>query len=800
MKYLFTWCLSFCIQVLGHTQLVHFFDEDTRQPIEHVFLLSEVPKLSTSSNADGQADVSLFKEVKIIEIRSLAYETIFKTYAELIAIEKISLRKDGLLLDPIVISATRWNQVSTSSPSKILTISKKDIQLQNPQSAADLLALSSEVFIQKSQQGGGSPMIRGFSTNRLLYSVDGVRMNTAIFRSGNLQNVISIDPFAIEKTEILFGPGSVIYGSDAIGGVMSFQTLEPQSAEGEEVLVKGSTLARFASANKEKTAHVDVNVGWKKWAILSSLSSNDFGDLKMGSHGPKEYLRPFYVQRIDQQDAVIQNEDPLIQRPSAYTQINMMQKLQYKPDENWKFQYALHYSATSSYSRYDRHIQYRNGSPRYGEWNYGPQIWMMNHFNILNAISNKFYDQANLSFAIQNFEESRIDRNIHQPDRHIRTENVEAYAINLDFNKSIHTKHKLYYGIEWVLNDVHSEGRDEDISNGISKPGPSRYPQANWSSYAAYLNNEFKISEKMLLQGGIRFNQYKINADFDTTFYPFPFTKTKIQNGAIIGSVGLVYRPVETWILRSNLSTGFRAPNIDDMGKVFDSEAGSVIIPNPDLKAEYAYNMDFGIAKIFNSTIKVDISAYYTYLKDAMVRRDFNLNGQDSIYYNGELSRVQAIQNAAFTRVYGIQAGIEIKLPANFSILSKYNYQVGKEENDDNSTSPSRHAPPGFGVTRLNYTVNKLTLQIYVNYSEGKTYDDLPQEERGKPEIYALDDDRKPFSPTWYSINFKAMVQLNEIFSIQSGLENISDQRYRTYSSGIVSSGRNFILSLKATI
>ena len=125
-------------------------------------------------------------------------------------------------LQEIVISGNRWCQEIDVIPTKITRLNLEQTNAYNPQTAADMLGLSGEVFIQKSQYGGGSPMIRGFSTNRLLYSVDGVRMNSAIFRSGNLQNVISLDPFAIRETEILFGPGAVSYGSDAIGGVMLF--------------------------------------------------------------------------------------------------------------------------------------------------------------------------------------------------------------------------------------------------------------------------------------------------------------------------------------------------------------------------------------------------------------------------------------------------------------------------------------------------------------------------------------------------------------------------------------------------
>lgn len=785
------WSFFACAQVITIT------DMETGEPLEQVTLTSENPFAFANTNAEGQATISAFRGAEIIEIRTLAYKTELKSFAELEAASfNLQLTLSSMDIDEIVISATRWNQTSSDIPSKITTISPRDVAQQNPQTAADLLGISGEVFIQKSQQGGGSPMIRGFATNRLLYAVDGVRMNTAIFRSGNIQNVISLDPFATEKTEILFGPGSVFYGSDAIGGVMSFQTLTPQLSLSDKPFVAGKAVTRYSSANNEKTGHFDINVGWKKWGMVSSLSSNDFGDLKMGSYGPDEYLRPFYVQRQDSTDVVITNDDTRVQRPSEYSQINLMQKLRFTPNEKWDFQFGFHYSETSDYSRYDRHIRYRNGLPRYGEWYYGPQKWMMNNLNINHDGHNSMYDQMTIRMAQQFFEESRIDRDINNPERHIRIEEVDAYSINLDFNKSTGRNNKLFYGLEFVQNDVTSTGTDEDISTGVSMPGPSRYPQSTWISYAAYVSDQYNFSEELLLQAGLRYNQFKLDAAFDTTFYPFPFTTANLNNGALTGSLGFVYRPTDEWVISANLSTAFRAPNVDDVGKVFDSEPGSVVVPNPDLEAEYAYSADVGIAKVFGDVVKIDLTGYYTILQNAMVRRDYTLNGQDSIVYSGELSQVQAIQNAAVANVYGVQAGIEVKLPEGFGFSSDFNYQKGEEELDDGSTSPSRHAAPWFGTSRLTYAANKLNLQFYAVYSGGVEYENLPEEEKGKPEIYAVDADGNPYSPDWYTLNFKALYQFASHFSVGAGIENLTDQRYRPYSSGIVAPGRNFILSL----
>ena len=800
MNKMLLWCLLVGATNLASAQIVTIKDRQSGLPIETATLTSASPREITTTNTKGQAELSVFKGAERIEIRALGYQTELTSYAALEAANyEFTLLESTLNFDEVIVSATRWNQAAKDIPTKVISISSKDIALQNPQTAADMLANSGYVFMQKSQQGGGSPMIRGFATNRLIYTIDGVRMNTAIFRGGNIQNVISLDPFATEKAEVVFGPGSVIYGSDAIGGVMSFQTLTPQFSTNMEPLIGGKVVTRYSSANQEKTGHLDLNVGWKKWAMVSSISSNDYGDLKMGSDGPKEYLRPFYVQRQDSTDVVIANEDPRIQRPSRYSQINMMQKLRYAPNEKWDFQYGFHHSETSEYSRYDRHIRYRsNGQPRYGEWAYGPQKWNMNNLNIAHNGATGIYDQMNLRIARQFFEESRIDRDINKVERHIRIEEVIANSVNLDFNKSVGKKNKLFYGVEWVQNKVASTGIDEDISIGIAVPGPARYPQSTWASYGVYLSDQYLVSDKFSVQAGMRYNRFNLDARFDTTFYPFPFVDANLNNGALTGSLGFVYRPTKDWVLSANGASAFRAPNVDDIGKVFDSEPGAVVVPNPDLEAEYAWSGDVGIARIFGGVLKIDLTGYYTNLQNAQVRRDFTLNGQDSIDYDGTLSKVQAIQNAAIANVYGIQAGVEAKFGRGFGFSTDFNFQKGEEELDNGTSSPSRHAAPWFGISRLTYTAQNLHLQISAEYSGERTFEDMAVEEQGKPEIYAVDANGNPYAPGWYTLNFNAMYRFTDHLSVSAGIENLSDQRYRPYSSGIVAPGRNFILSLRA--
>lgn len=806
MRSILSWFFVFGMLQFGHTQTGIILNKEGKIPLESVILSSENPVIQKITNKNGQVDLGDFSTAEKIEIRYIGFKTIIESYQSIK--EKgfiIYLEEAGITLDEMVISASRWQESSKGIPSKIRTMSKSDIQLLQPQTAADLLGISGEVSIQKSQQGGGSPMIRGFATNRLLYVIDGVRMNTAIFRAGNIQNVISLDPFTIENAEVIFGPGSVIYGSDAIGGVMNFQTTAPKLANDKKWVTNTVVNSRYSSANREKTIHGTLQIGTKKFASVTSYSFHHFGDLKMGKYGPDSYLRPFYVNQVENMDKIIQNANPRIQVPSGYDQQNIMQKFLYKPSEKWEIQYGFHHSATTSYPRYDRLIEVNtSGVPISAVWNYGPQIWQMNHFSVQHTGNNLLYDALTFRMAHQYFEESRIDRNFSGSNRYrLRTqvEKVNALSINIDLKKTL-KKGILYYGLESVGNKVSSQATAKNIQTEAPILVADRYPQAQWNSYAIFGNYQYPVSKKYTAQLGIRYNLFNMEADFsrNLVFFPFAFKTTNIQNGAFSGNAGLVISPDDKTKISLNAATGFRAPNVDDMGKMFDFVAGEVVVPNVNLSAETAYNGELNVSKLIGNSLKIDLTGYYTYLKDAMVRRATKVDGKDSILYNGKLSKTYSIQNAAFAEIYGFHAGFEIDLPLGFYLSSRYNFQIGKEEMNSGATSRSRHAAPAFGLSTLGYKKEKIHLQFYAVYSASVSYENLNEEERQKPAIYARDENGKPYSPSWYTLNMKGMFTVFKSSTLNIGLENLTNQRYRTYSSGIVAPGFNAIIGFSVLI
>ena len=786
------------VVVLLCSQEVIILDKESKLPLEMVTISNLEGTKMVATDINGKASLDEFVDDEMLIFQFLGYNNLKKQKSVLLEKGlKVYLSPKSFTLDDIVISASKFSQRKTDVPQRIATIKAKDVAFQNPQTAADLLESSGEVFVQKSQQGGGSPMLRGFATNRILLSVDGVRMNNAIFRSGNVQNVISLDPFAIDKTEVFFGPGSTLYGSDAIGGVMSFYTLEPQFSQNDKPYVKGNFTARYASANNENSGHFDINIGLKKWAFVTSISHNRYDDLRIGKHGPDDFLRRTYVDRINNQDVEIENSNPLIQRFSGYNQTNVMQKARFKHN-NVDLTYAFHYSTTSDIDRFDRLTRERGGALVSAEWYYGPQVWMMNHLKFNYTKANTLFDEMSLNFAHQHFEESRNDRNVGSDILRQRFEMVNAYSLNADFTKNLSKKVNVNYGAELVYNDVISLATDNNIVSNMLRPGATRYPMSNWLSMAVYFSTNYQMSEKVNLSAAIRYNHFVLNSEFDTSFYPINFTEAQINNGSPTGSVGFTYLPEKSTIIKGHFSTGFRSPNVDDIGKVFDSEPGSVTMPNPALRAEYAYSVDVGIRRVFNDLFSLELNGFYTFLSNAMVRRDFQLNGQDSIVYDGALSQVQAIQNAANANVYGLQALVELRLKNGFYAQSILNFQRGEEELDDGSLSRSRHTAPLFGVSRVGYRKGKIHVELNSMYSGAVSAANMPFEESRKDEIYAKDENGLNFSPSWYTLNLRAGYKLHKNFSVNAGLENITNQRYRTFSSGIAAAGINFIMSLTA--
>lgn len=704
---------------------------------------------------------------------------------------------DTLQLQELIVSASKFGELKRNVPFQIEQIKARDINFRNAMNSADMLTQSGQVFMQRSQAGGGSPVLRGFEANRVLIVIDGVRLNNAIFRGGHLQNVLRIDQNVLENVEILFGPSSVVYGSDALGGVMHFRTKLPRLSVNGPPLFNTSLLTRYASANNELTIHGDVSIGGNKWGLLTSFTASNFGDLRQGANRRTAYpdfgKRPDYVVRENGQDVIKVNDNPNIQVGTGYKQYDLLQKILYKPSDRVQHVLNVQYSTTNDVPRYDRLTQIRNGKLRNGDWYYGPEKRLLTSYQ-LSLKGRRYYDALQITAAYQEIGESRNTRSLGSKRLRSQQERVDVLSLNADAQKQLGA-HTLRYGLEYIHNAVDSRATFTDLTNGNQSPADTRYPDGgstmDW--LAAYLTDQWNLGDHSILNAGARLNQVNLQADFiSKEFYPLPFNNANHSTTAATGNLGLVWLPALPSKISLLGSTGFRAPNVDDLGKVFDSQPGLVVVPNSNLKPEYSYNAELSVEQWLGRVVKLNGTVYNSWLRDALVLAPFSLNGQTTIDYDGQPSQVTANQNQQRAYIRGLSLEANAYLAGGWRLQAIYNKTKGRVVDDKEQETPLDHIPPTYGKLSAQWQHKRLRAELFSLYNGWKRIADYRLNSEDN-ESGATPDGM----PAWYTLNVRASYAITPNLTIQAAFENMLDVNYRTFASGVSAPGRNLIMALR---
>ena len=705
----------------------------------------------------------------------------------------------AVTLKEVVISVNKTEETKKTVAQQVQVLTASDIAGSQAQSTADLLAGTGNVFVQKSQLGGGSISIRGFEANRNVLVIDGVRMNNLIYRGGHLQDIVKTDNSILDRIEILFGPSSTIYGSDALGGVVHMYTKKPMLAsDDKKINIMGNAFARYGTVDNELKGHVDLNIGGKKFASLTSVTYTKFDDLMGGRNQNPFYTtkygeRPYYVKRINNKDSLVKNSNRYLQVGSGYTQYDLLQKFLFQQSEKLSHSLNLQYSNSGDVPRYDRLTDPNGAGLNSAEWYYGPQTRMLAAYdlNLKNALQ---FQNIHVGLNYQHIDESRHNRNFGSSNKNSRIEKVDVVGLNLDFQKNV-KNHNIRFGADVQLNYLKSTSKRVNITTGAITKLDTRYPDGvnRMSNFAVYVSHTWKINDQLTLNDGIRVGYSSIHSTLvDTaTQFHLPYTNIEQKSPVYSGSLGLVHSPSDDLKFSLIVSTGFRVPNIDDMSKIFASTKGSVIVPNVDLQPEKTINYELGITKIFNQKTRWENFVYYTQFVDAIVTDKFKFNGQDSIMYDGVKSRVLANQNKRSAYIFGFSSNLVSQLSNNLRMSLTANYTYGRIKTDS-TNSPLDHIPPFMMRLQLAYTNKKFSSDFFVNYNGWKRLKDYYKNGEDN-EQYATPDGM----PAWFTVNLRASYQLIKYLTIQAGVDNIFDIQYRTFASGINAPGRNVFVALR---
>jgi hemoglobin/transferrin/lactoferrin receptor protein len=851
---------AFCQFSTTNDYPVQIMDAETNDPIvgATVINVTQNPTLGggTATDFEGKTQLKNPQHRDLFQISYLGYTTLKIHFFEIRELKgKINLVA-GIDILPTIVVTGRKDQPTEQIPYQIQRIGAKEIALTNAQTSADIL-INAGAYVQKSQMGGGSPILRGFEANRVLLVIDGVRMNNAIYRNGHLQNSISIDNSILEQAEIIYGPGSLMYGSDALGGVVHYKTRDPKlhlAKDGRYYQLSTNAFTRFSTANKEKTAHLNVDYGTDKWGSLTSLTYSDYGNLTAGDNRPEGYedfgKRKFYIYRNENVDE-IRSSDPNIQKGTAYSQLDILQKVKFQPSEKIYFVLNMQYSTSSNVPRYDV-LQDTVGSAKelkWAEWYYGPQQRLFSSLKArIQESSSALFNKASFIAAYQRIDEDRLKRKFRKRHRTFNLEDVKVYSFTADFDKFLDEaqRHTFSYGFDLSHNDVQSSAGRLNINTGRAIYDElSRYPSGGGTSqtYAGYITYNLQSKNEALnFNIGGRFSSNAIEfsyleSDLDIIQWPEEYIEgLNISNKALNWAIGLTYQSEDNWQFKAATSTAFRAPNLDDLAKVRPKN-GKATVPNTDLKPEYSLNYEATLGKQIGNLnenkkgayLLLSVTGFYTELTDVIVREAGTLpNGSDIIIVDDEGHDVQQNINAGEAFVQGVSGNAQFNWNDQIILAGSINYTKGRRSLVDaelglDTLVAMDHIPPLYGNVSLTFQTERLRLQGLIRFNGAKPADEfgitnveyipeyrcyLYDPEGSADNIeYGLINNNPDTPcqsvyeglPAWMTYNIYASYRFSPSFSVNLGLENIADIHYRNFASGISAPGRNFSISLRGS-
>lgn len=795
--------LLFSTEIISQQTLKVVSEQD--EALVSVFITVNDTILTTDKRGTCVLPVNLNAE-SLLVFKYLGYKELSLLYKNLSGLNfRVQLKPDLELLEEIVIIG-RTQSSEKDFPNPLKRIASDEIFSTAAQNSADAIEMSGGAFVQRSQMGGGSPILRGFEANKVLLVVDGIRMNNAIYRNGHLQNAVTVDPAMLEQMDIIFGAGSLLYGSEALGGIIHFKSksaklnFDPQLSHRQEL----NSYVRYNSSNHEKRIHLDYGYGKNNWAVLTSLSFVDFDDLRTGRNRSEKYpefgTRPDFISTDDTGvDRIVINDDQDIQLGTAYLQFDFMQKWNFKLSKDISSEWNIQYSTSGDVPRYDNLIARRDGNPRFAEWYYGPQNRFLLAHQLDILAKSPYLDKAIIIASFQDIDEDRVSRVFESNQREFQFEDIQVYGLSIDLQKQLNKQNRLLYGVDLQFNKLQSEAfiLENPYSDHPTRLASllSRYPSGgstllNTGAYIQHIWQDKK--DKIGWINGLRYSwQESTYSYLSSDPYSWPeyfYEGIESRNSALVG-ISALKMSLGTFQVNLSSGTSFRSPNIDDLAKVRINN-NEITIPNPDLTAETVWNNELSLSWNHDK-VRLSTSLYYSFLDDVIVRQNSSLpDGSRYFITQGDSLLVTANRNAESGSIKGVSVQMDLYPSKNLEIRLQFNAQTGESKDEEGMISPLGHIPPSFGHARIEYKKENIKARVMLRYNGWKNIEDYGGSV-DNPELATADG-----SPSFAVLSTGLDWQINESWSLTAGINNILDTHYRAFSSGVSGAGRHIHAAL----
>ncbi len=636
-------------------------------------------------------------------------------------------------LDSITVKSRLVQKNKINLPYSLVQKNAASIKFGNYRTTPEALMGSSGVFVQKTNHGGGSAFIRGLTGNQTLLMLDGVRINNATFRYGPNQYLNNIDLYTIDQIEVSKGTGSVEYGSDAIGGVIHLHSITP--SYNQKKTWSTSTSLKYIGQDMEKSNRTTVQYAQKNFAIQSGITLRNFGDLVGGKNVG-------------------------VQSPSGYdeTGVNTIAKVQL--NKAGEITITSRFFIQKDVPIYHKVLleSFKINEIAKQERNIHSIQWEKN-------FSSKYLSKIKVIQSLQYSNEERESNKLNNAIYKYERDQVSSNGTSIDLYSNPTKNWQINSGVDYNADKIESSLIDKNLTTGIAVSKRGLYP--NNSSYKSFsVFNLHKIDlQKWHIEAGLRYNSFGIRLT-DTSI-----GEVNIHPSALVGNAGISYKLNTNNIVYASLSSGYRAPNIDDMGTLgivdFRYE-----LPSNSLEPEKSLHYELGY-KLNTKMVQFDLSGFYLNLKDIITRQKVTgsiINGY----------QVYSKQNSDASYIKGFETNLALQLNQQFKWSSNLTYTYGQNETKN---EPMRRIPPLFGQQELAWKKNNT--QILVQHLFAGKQDRLAQGDK--------DDNRigKNGTPNWNVFNVSLNQQFKNIF-IQLGGINLLNEKYKTHGSGIYAMGRTY--------
>ncbi len=670
-------------------------------------------------------------------------------------------------LDPLVVLATRGPRDAFDTPAIVDVVTARDIAEAQYRTLPDALREVPGVMVQKTGYGQGSPYIRGFTGFRNLLLIDGIRLNNSVFREGPNQYWNTIDPFSIQRIEVVKGPTSVLYGSDAIGGTVGVFSKSNETWTTEGVGAGGRVIGRGSTGERSLQGRVELGASWREEiGAYAGGTWKEFGDLRAGSG---------------------------VQPNTGYDEWDVDTKFQWRLEDDWELVAAYQAVHQSNAWRTHKTIfawPYAGTSSGDEQRRVLDQDRELAYVQLLGSDLETFVDDAAISVSWQLQGESQ-DRVRNDGREDVQGTDVNTLGIWSQFASDTAVG-RLTYGFEFYRDWVDSHRTDYNADGSFKKSG-IQGPVADDSTYdlfGIYLQDEIPVGDRVDLVLGGRWNWARAHAgraEDPVSGEAISFTETY---QALVGSARAVVRLDDPnhWNLFGGVSQGFRAPNLSDLTRLDTARSDEIETVSPGLDPERFLAYEVGLKASYDELF-VQGSWYWTQIRDQIVRTPTGriIDG------DREVTKV----NAGDGWVQGVDVSATWRFHPQWTTFGTFAWLEGEVD--------------GYPTSDPIKVRESLTRQMATNGQVGLRWATIDQAiwVEGVITMWAAQDrlsfgDRRDTqrvppggSPGYTVASIRSGWQVTNGLAVTLTLDNVTDKDYRVHGSGVNESGFNAILGVE---